>query len=121
MVRKGVEKAQRLRRANILLMADAGRSGQPIADALQVGRATVERIRQRCAQEGLEAALARRKASKAPTPPKLDGAGEAHLIALVCGAPPQGHARWSLRLVASRLVQTGEVDAISHETVRQGA
>lgn len=119
MVSRGVEKARRLRRAHILLLADDGRADQPIADALKVGRATVERIRQRFAEEGLEAALSERKRAEPPTTPKLDGAGEAHLIALVCGTPPEGHARWSLRLIASRLVQMGEVAAISHETVRR--
>src|SRR5215210_1882988 len=119
MVRKGVDKAQRLRRANILLLADDGRADQGIADALKVGRATVERIRQRYAQEGLEAALSRRAQKRPSRTPKLDGAGEAHLIALCCGPVPEGHARWSLRLLAERFVQLGEVDAICHETVRR--
>jgi transposase len=119
LVSKGEGKAQRMRRAQTLLLADAGKADQSIAEALQIHRTTVERTRRRFAEEGLEAALSRRQAPKASTPPKLDGAGEAHLIALVCGSPPEGHARWSLRLIASRLVTMGEVEAISHETVRR--
>lgn len=118
---KGVGGAQRHRRARVLLLADAGRSDQAIADALQVGRATVERTRRRFAEEGLEVALARRAQVRPSRLPKLDGTAEAHLVALTCGAPPEGRARWSLRLLADRLVELVAVDGgvLSYETVRR--
>ena len=119
MVKKGEEKAYRVLRANILLLADEGRTDQAIAEALHVGHATVERIRERFSKEGLEPALSRRERVTPPTLYKLDGSAEAHLIALVCGPPPEGHARWSLRLLAERFVVLGHVESISHETVRQ--
>lgn len=118
---KGSAGAQRHRRARVLLLADAGRSDQAIADALQVGRATVERTRRRYAEEGLEVALARRPQVRPSRTPKLDGAAEAHLVALTCGAPPRGRARWSLRLLADRLVELVAVEGgrLSYETVRR--
>jgi transposase len=118
---KGVGGAQRHRRARVLLLADAGRSDQAIADALQVGRATVERTRRRFAEEGLEVALCRRAQARPSRLPKLDGAAEAHLVALACGAPPEGRARWSLRLLADRLVELVALEGgrLSYETVRR--
>lgn len=118
---KGSGGAQRHRRARVLLLADAGRSDQAIADALQVGRATVERTRRRFAEEGLEVALARRAQVRPSRLPKLDGAAEAHLVALTCGAPPKGRARWSLRLLADRLVELVPLEGgnLSYETVRR--
>lgn len=118
-VNKGSAKAQRQRRARTLLLADAGRSDQAIAAALQIGRATVERTRRRFFEEGLEAALSRRAQARPSRRPKLDGQAEAHLVALACSAPPEGHARWTLRLLADRLVVLEVVTACSHETVRQ--
>lgn len=123
MIGAGVDSARTLAHARILLKADQGREGPGwpdarIAEALEAGHATVERVRKRCAKEGLEAALV-------PHPPqreyerKLDGRQEAHLIALACGPAPEGRARWSLRLLAGQLVELGEVESISHETVRQ--
>lgn len=118
---KGHAGAQRHRRARILLLADAGRSDQAIADALEVGRATVERTRRRYAAEGLEVALARRAQRRPSRTPKLDGTAEAHLVALTCGMPPAGRARWTLRLLADRLVELVPVEggSLSHETVRR--
>jgi transposase len=120
LISSGEGRARKLTRARILLKADAGYRDKAISEALDVGLATVQRVRKRFAQEGLEAAINRR-------PPNrryeriLDGRAEAHLIALVCSAPPEGHARWSLRLLAERLVTLDELDieSISYETVRR--
>jgi Homeodomain-like domain len=109
--------------ARILLKADTGPDGPGwtdamIATALDVGVSTVARVRQTAVQQGLDAALQR----KAPTRTyarTLDGVGEAHLIALACSATPEGADRWSLRLLADRMVELGYVETISHETVRQ--
>lgn len=117
-VNKGSAKAQRQRRARTLLLADAGRSDQAVAQALEIGRATVERTRRRFFEEGLEAALSRRRQARPSRRPKLDGQAEAHLITLACSTPPEGHARWTLRLLADRLVALEVVAACSHETVR---
>ena len=88
-----------------------------ICEAFGVSRATVERVRRRYVEAGLDAALVRKRPP--PRPPKLDGRAEAHLIATACGTPPDGHKRWTLRLLAGRLVELEEVDTVSHETVRK--
>ena len=109
--------ARRLTRARILLLADEGGPDQGIAAALHVHPATVERTRRRFVEGGVERALSDR-----PRPggrPKLDGQGEAHLVALACRTPPEGRARWTMRLLADRLVELELVDAISDETVRR--
>ena len=123
LVGRGVAPARRLAHARILLKADQGEGGAAwsdaaIAGALEIHPATVARVRQQFVAEGLEAALARR-APRREYARKLDGAQEAHLVALTCGTPPEGHARWSLRLLADELVRLDVVDTISHETVRQ--
>ena len=79
---------------------------------------TVERLRQRFVEESLEAALERKPRTEQRLP-TLDGAAEAHLIALACSPPPAGRARWTLRLLADRLVELAVVDAVSYETVRR--
>ncbi len=79
--------------------------------------ATIERVRQRCVEEGLEAALSPRPSPRL-SPRKLDGEAEARLIALACSPPPEGRVRWTLRVLAERMVVLGHVDAVSHETVR---
>ena len=119
----GKAAARTLAHARILLKADVGPGGpgwtdEAIAAALDVHRATVERVRERLVTEGLGAALRPRR----PTGPrrrKLDGAGEAHLVALACSEPPVGRARWTLRLLAGELVELEVVDTIAPETVRQ--
>ena len=123
LVGRGVAPARRLTHARILLKADQGEGGAAWADAaiagaLEIHPATVARVRQQFVAEGLEAALARR-APRREYARKLDGEQEAHLVALTCGTPPEGHARWSLRLLADELVRLDVVDTISHETVRQ--
>ncbi len=91
---------------------------EEIARALQIGCATVERVRRRCVEEGIEAALARKEQLRRREK-RLDGEEEAHLIALACGEPPEGRASWTLQLLAERLVQCEIVESISTETVRQ--
>ena len=123
MLSKGKAAARKLTHARILLKADAGDGGpawndDAIAEGLEVGGATVERVRKQFVEEGLEAALERRKPRRQYRR-KLDGDGEAHLIALACSQPPEGRSRWTLRLLADRMVALEQVDHLSHETVRQ--
>lgn len=108
-------------RARMLLKADADGpawTDSEIADAFDVGTATVHRLRQRLVQEGFEAAVTR-KALIRTKPRKLDGAQEARLVSIACSAPPQGRSSWTLQLLADKLVQLHVVDAISDETVRR--
>ena len=123
MLGKGKADARKLAHARILLQTDAGdggpaRTDEQVAAGLNVSARTVERVRQRFVEEGLPAALL-------PKPTKriyarvLDGAQEAHLIALACSAPPAGTRRWTLRLLAEQVVELGYADAVSHETVRR--
>lgn len=121
---KGKADVRRLKHAQILLAADES-EGSPaqidtaIAKTLNVGTATIERVRRRFVEEGLEMALSPYKTPKRRYKTKLDGRQEARLIATACSKPPEGHARWTLRLLADKLVELKCVDSISHETVRQ--
>ena len=123
MLRSGKGAARKLARARILLKADAS-AGCPawkderIVEALDVGIATVERLRRQFVEEGFEAALSAR-ASTRQYNYALDGDAEAHLVALACGAAPDGRSRWTLRLLAGKMVELEYVDAVSHETVRR--
>jgi len=118
LIRRGKESARKLTRARILLKADEGLlTDEQIASALDVGSATVGRVRQRFVEEGIESALNDRP--KPGKSPKLSGKQKAHLIALACSEAPQGHARWTLRLLANKFVELGLVEYICHETVRQ--
>lgn len=121
-VRTGKAAAHKRTHAQALLKADEGKQGpawtdDEIAEAVEVHRNTVANVRQRFVERGLEAAVNRKKLP--PRLRKLDGAQEARLVAVACGPPPEGRARWSLRLLAERLVALEIVDEISHETVRQ--
>ena len=123
MVRAGKTPARTLTRARVLLKADCGggRVGwtdEQIVAALDVGRATVERIRQRFVEESFEMALYSRRPGRRYHR-RLDGAAEAHLVALACTQPPAGRARWTVRLLTGRLVELGVVEAVSRETVRR--
>lgn len=123
LVGSGTGTAQMLTPARILLKADQGDGGPgwtdaALAQALDVGHATVERLRPTYAPSGLEAALAR-KAPNRVYERKLDGAAEAHLVARACSPPPAGQVRWTLRLLAEQLVTREVGDPISPETVRQ--
>ena len=102
---------------------DGGLTDEEVARSLEIASATVERIRRRCVEEGIEAALGCKEQQRR-RPKKLDGAAEAHLaeahlIALACGEPPEGRARWTLRLLADRLVECEIVESIHPETVRK--
>lgn len=123
LVRKGKASAQRQCHARILLLADTngpegGWSDAQIARAAQTSIPTVERVRRVCVEHGLERALERKDPDR-DYPRKLDGKAEAQLIALSCGPAPQGRARWTLRLLAERLVELEIIEEVSHETVRQ--
>jgi transposase len=123
MLSRGKAATRKLTHARILLKADAADDGpdwndEAIAEGLEVGRATVERVRKEFVEEGLEAALERRKPRRLYLR-KLDGDGEAHLVALACQKPPEGRRRWTLQLLADRMVQLEYVDQISYQTVRR--
>ena len=123
MVSAGRAAARKLVRARILLLADQGESGPSksdpeIVDALGCGRATVERVRKQFVEEDIEATL-HPKPTMRTYERRLDGKAEAHLLAITCGAPPEGQARWTLRLLADRMVGLGHVVSVSYETVRQ--
>lgn len=116
LTRKGTVKARQFKRAMILLKADEGLTDAQIMAAINVSRPCVERIRKRFVEGGLERAL-----NEDPRPGqrrKLDGRGEAQLIAIACSQSPEGHDHWTVRLLAGRLVELGVVESISHETVR---
>lgn len=123
MLSRGKAAARKLTHARILLKADRVLGDPEPDDAtigreVEAGRATVERVRKQFVEEGWEAALERRKPRRQYRH-KLDGDGEAHLIALACQKPPEGRSRWTLRLLADRMVALEAVDHLSHETVRQ--
>jgi transposase len=122
-VHKGKAAAYRRTHAQILLWADEGDHGpslldSEVADIVGVNERTVSRLRQRCVEEGLDAAL-ERKARVREKRRVLDGDGEARLVALMCSEPPPGQSRWTLHLLGNRLVELGIVESISHEAVRQ--
>lgn len=121
---RGKADVRRLRHAQVLRKADEAEAGpgwadERIAEALEIGLATVQRLRRRFVEEGLAAALSPYRGGKRIYATKLDGAQEAQLIALACSTPPEGQARWTLRLLAGRMVELQHVDTLSHETVRQ--
>jgi hypothetical protein len=123
LVSKGKAAARKLVRARILLLADQAEGGPAQADpeivkSLGCGRVTVERVRKQFVVEGLEATLDPKPTSRTYER-RLDGKAEAHLVALTCGAPPEGRGRWTLRLLANRMVALGYVESVSHEAVRQ--
>ena len=114
--------SQKARRAQILLKVDADGPGWPdtrIAEAFNCRVQTIENLRKRLVTESFELALDGKKRQEPPTPPKLDGAGEAKLIAMRLGKPPAGYGHWTLQLLADELVALEVVDSISHETVRK--
>jgi transposase len=116
-IKSGKHSARKLNRARILLLADEGKTDGEIAEALHTGTATVQRTRQRFVEGNLEGALNER-----PRPggqKKLDEKGEAILETLAHSQPPEGRKRWTLQLLADRLVELKVVDSISYETVRQ--
>jgi transposase len=117
LTQKGKAAARKVRRAHVLLLADEGKTDSQISDALHTGIATVERLRKRFVEEGLEAALTEKPRPGAQR--KLDGKQEALLVALTCSTPPTGRRHWTMQLLADRLVELGVVESLSDETVRR--
>ena len=123
LVSRGRAAAYKQTHARILLLsdenqADGAMKDEEIARVLKVGTATVERVRRRCVEEGLERSVGRKEQLNRRRK-KLDGQGEAHLIALACSQPPEGRVNWTLQMLADRLVEREIVDSISTETVRR--
>ena len=124
MTRRGRDAARKLTRARILLKCDEGRGGpalsdDEVADALEVGHATVARVRQQFVEHGPQGVLEPKPGTRSYAR-KLDGDGEARLVTLACSTPPKGRNRWTLRLLADRMVVLGHAgDGLSYETVRR--
>ena len=123
LISRGKGAARALAHARVLLKADAAPGGPgwndaAIHEALDVGTATVERVRKRFVEEGLEEALGRKRPRR-EYKRRLDGRGEAHLVALACSEAPSGRERWTLQLLADRMVALGRVEEVSRETVRR--
>jgi transposase len=122
MVSQGKTNARKITRARILLLSDENQAKPAwidarIAEALGISSRTVERTRQTCVEEGIEAAL-NHKRPKRTRAKKLDGDAEARLVQLACSAPPNGRERWTLQMLADKLIQLEIVETISDETVR---
>jgi hypothetical protein len=116
--------ARMFTRARILLKADQAEQGpswpdEQISDALDVTVQTIERVRKQFVEEGFDAVLSRHRYTQKVSRKKIDGNVEAHLIALSCSEPPTGYVRWTLRLLADKIVELGYVETISHEAIRQ--
>jgi Homeodomain-like domain len=123
LITSGTAPARTVTHARILLKADQAVGGpawtdEAIRDALDVGLSTIARVRERFVEEHLESALYRRTGPRLARR-LLDGSQEAHLLALACSTPPTGQERWSLRLLADKMVELAVVDDVSHETIRQ--
>lgn len=107
-------------RASILLKADEGLTDQEIADELEVGLVTVERVRKRCCERGLAPCLERKPQDNPSRPRKLDGASEAQLVRIACSPPPPGRPRWTVSLLADKLVELKVFETVSASTVQRG-
>jgi transposase len=123
LIHKGKVAAHKRLHAEILLKADTSELGEKwqdnqISEAFGISNRTVERVRERLVQEGLESALSRAKPTRVRSR-VIDGENEAHLIALTCGDAPDGRNRWTLRLLGQHMVELGYVESVSHETIRQ--
>jgi len=121
-INSGKGRAYRIKHANILLKADESADGwtdKQIAEAFGCHPNTVANVRQRFVEQGIEAALGRKTQDETTRKRLVDGKVEARIIALRCSKPPEGYSRWSLHLLADRLVELQEVPSISHETVRK--
>jgi transposase len=124
LIGSGQAAARTIMHAHILLKVDGSQDGpdwsdQQIQQAFGVGASTIWRVRRRFVEQGLDDALHRRPQPERPEKRKVNGEVEAHLIAITCGEKPEGEGHWSLRLLAHKLVEVGEVEQISYETVRQ--
>jgi hypothetical protein len=114
---RGKTALRKRQRALILLKADDGLSDAEIAEEVEVDHRTVERVRERCCLYGLEVAIEQRKPPRPPRESVLDGAAEARLVQIACSSPPDGRARWTLSLLANRMVELRIVDTVSKSTV----
>lgn len=124
LIRAGTAPARSIMHAQVLLQTDASPAGpawtdEAIAEAFHVSAVTVATIRKTMCREGLVAALRHYRTGQRQYRHKVDGRAEAHLVALACSPPPEGRARWSVRLLSQRFVELGYVDTISHDTVWQ--
>lgn len=123
LTQRGKTAAYKMNHARILLKADCQQAGggwsdAAIREALDISVSTIERVRQRFVEQGVEAALGRKHQQRRKAR-RLDGEQEAHLVALACSDPPEGQSRWSLRLLAEQMVVLDDVETVSHETIRQ--
>ena len=121
-INKGKSPAKRLLKARILLKADASEAGEAWSDgqiikALDTNMSMVTRVRQQLVEEGLEAVLSRKQRARPAITPIFDGEKEARLTALACSTPPEGHARWTLRLLEDKVVELGIVERASDNTI----
>ena len=122
LVNTGKAAAYKIKHANILLKADADGpawTDVQIAEAFGCHARTVENVRRRFVVDGMTAALERKKRAHPPREKVIDGEAEAHLIALACGPPPEGRARWTLELLGQKLVELNIVESVSYQTVRR--
>lgn len=117
LINNGRRLAKKITRARILLLADAGKKDHEIAESLQTSIPTVARVRKRFAEARLASSLEDK--SRSGKPPSLRGKVAAHITSLACSDPPEGHVRWTLRLLADKAVELELVDTISHEAVRR--
>jgi transposase len=117
-VESGTDRARKITRCRVLLLADAakGKTDEEISDALGVCLATIFNIRRRYHQKGLEWAI--QEAPRSGQPPKFNGTSMAKITAIACSKPPEGHARWSLRLLADRVIALDIVESISYQSIR---
>ena len=121
---KGTQRSQKILNALILLDCDVGESqterstNEEMARVLHISMRKIDRVKKRFVEEGMDAALDKKAGNRVYTK-KTDGDFEAHLVALSCGEPPEGFGRWSLRLLADKVVELNYIDSISHETVRR--
>ena len=124
MITAGTASAKKLAHARVLLKADQGENGpawvdEVIAEAVEVSTDTVARVRQRFVEQGLEAALVRKKQDRPSRERVLDGSAEARLLAVACSDPPDGRAAWTLTMLADKLVELEVVERVSRESVRR--
>jgi len=124
MTRRGKTHARRFIHARALLLCDAGADGpawnvSDVAEALGVTSRSIEHLKKRFVEDGLEAALERKAREKPPREVIFDGAFEARLIALACSEAPEGHRRWTVRLLADKAVELSFVESVSHMTVQR--
>jgi transposase len=121
-IKKGTARARKIQHAHVLLKIDSSEAGsnwsdQQVKEAFEVSIPTIWRIRQRFLEQGLNDALNRRPQPERPEKRKIDGEQEAHVIAVTCSQAPEGYKRWSMRLLADKLVELGYFEKISHDTV----